>query len=227
MEDPVDDFNEQNCAVCLQNYEHPTKLPCGHIFCFLCAKGVALHNRTCAMCRNVIPSDYLNNPVVLTQDKKPEENHNQDYQWYYEGGNGWWKYDKRSNTYLEETYSKGEKEGSLLLAGNLYRIDFEKNVQVRVNDQTKTRKIRRDTPFLPSKGIAGIRVTNGLEPEPQVEIREDSQDTDGELQIVADQDINDTDLSDENSFSEMVRNLSAITLREQESSSYLPETEDT
>lgn len=40
------------------------------------------------MCRNVIPNDYLNNPVVLAQDKDLEENRNEDYQWYYEGGNG-------------------------------------------------------------------------------------------------------------------------------------------
>ena len=29
------------CAVCLQTCIHPVQLPCRHIFCFLCVKGVS------------------------------------------------------------------------------------------------------------------------------------------------------------------------------------------
>ena len=29
------------CAVCLQTCVHPVRLPCRHIFCFLCVKGVS------------------------------------------------------------------------------------------------------------------------------------------------------------------------------------------
>ncbi|XP_014368885.2 E3 ubiquitin-protein ligase RNF146-A isoform X1 [Papilio machaon] len=225
MADVQPEFQEQYCAVCLQKYDHPTKLPCGHIFCFLCTKGIALQNKTCAMCRNVIPNDYLNNPVLLSHDKNSEENRNQDYQWYYEGGNGWWKYDRRSNSYLEELYNKGEKEGSLLLAGNLYRIDFEKNIQIRVSDQTKTRKIRRDTPFLPAKGIAGIIVSSSIDNVASTDIQvieddERDEEVDTSVEIIND------NSSDEDSFSEMVRNLSVITLGEQESSNNSPETEN-
>lgn len=28
-----------DCAICLQPCVHPAKLPCSHIFCFLCLKG--------------------------------------------------------------------------------------------------------------------------------------------------------------------------------------------
>ncbi|XP_013146807.1 PREDICTED: E3 ubiquitin-protein ligase rnf146 isoform X2 [Papilio polytes] len=207
MADVQPEFQEQYCAVCLQMYDHPTKLPCGHIFCFLCTKGIALQNKTCAMCRSVIPNDYLNKPVLLSYNKNIEENRNQDYQWYYEGGNGWWKYDKRSNSYLEELYNKGEKEGSLLLAGYLYRIDFDKNIQVRVSDPTKKRKIRRDTPFLPAKGIAGIDLSSSIENlESPAEVQvldntERDEEVDTSVEII------DENSADEDSFSEMVRNL--------------------
>ncbi|XP_068618321.1 E3 ubiquitin-protein ligase RNF146-A-like isoform X2 [Battus philenor] len=224
---------EQYCAVCLEKYDHPTKLPCGHIFCFLCAKGIAQLNKTCAMCRNVIPNDYFNNPDVISQEKNTEENCNQEYQWYYEGRNGWWKYNQASNCYLEETYNKGEKEGSLLIAGNLYHIDFERNVQVRVNDQRKTRKIRRETPLFPSKGIAGIVINNSINGE---ELQSDDHNDANDVTSIDEQNIphannsigNSSDDSNdyEDSFNEMVRNLSVVTLREQESPNDIPETEN-
>jgi len=33
---------EIECAVCLQPSIHPVRLPCNHIFCFLCVKGTIL-----------------------------------------------------------------------------------------------------------------------------------------------------------------------------------------
>lgn len=30
-----------DCPICLQPSVHPVELPCSHIFCFLCIKGVA------------------------------------------------------------------------------------------------------------------------------------------------------------------------------------------
>ncbi len=53
------------CVVCLQSYYHPVKLPCGHIFCFLCVKGVAARSRRCALCRAELPADYFDHPVVV------------------------------------------------------------------------------------------------------------------------------------------------------------------
>uniref|UniRef100_T1GPI6 E3 ubiquitin-protein ligase n=1 Tax=Megaselia scalaris TaxID=36166 RepID=T1GPI6_MEGSC len=32
------DSDSIECPICLQNCIHPAKLPCGHIFCFLCVK---------------------------------------------------------------------------------------------------------------------------------------------------------------------------------------------
>ena len=33
------------CAVCLQTCVYPVQLPCKHIFCFLCVKGVTLQSK--------------------------------------------------------------------------------------------------------------------------------------------------------------------------------------
>lgn len=78
------------CAVCLQNCVHPAELPCGHIFCYLCIKGIVNQGRRCAMCRQDIPVDYLDKPRLL----KPvdTENGNRGFEdghlWFYEGHNG-------------------------------------------------------------------------------------------------------------------------------------------
>lgn len=82
--------NQLECAVCLQNCIHPAELPCGHIFCFLCVKGIANQSKRCAMCRQEIPSDFLEHPKLLdTPDNKdPAEEFDGGYQWFYEGRNG-------------------------------------------------------------------------------------------------------------------------------------------
>ncbi|XP_045450884.1 E3 ubiquitin-protein ligase rnf146 [Melitaea cinxia] len=153
-------IQEQDCAICLQKYHHPTRLPCGHIFCFLCVKGIAIQSKKCAMCRMEIPHDYFDHPDLiekLSLEDITTDGDTEKYQWYYEGRNGWWKYDERSNIDLETSYSSGDTECLLLLAGTIYCVDFNSMIQIRRNDPTKRRKIKRDVPTLPSKGIAGIK----------------------------------------------------------------------
>ncbi|CAG4947766.1 unnamed protein product [Parnassius apollo] len=230
MVDVQNDLQEQACGVCLEKYNHPTKLPCGHVFCFLCVKGIAIQNKKCAMCRTEIPHDYLNNPVLLDNilEKNSKDCRNHDYQWYYEGRNGWWKYDERSNCDLEAAFVRGEKDCKLLLAGALYRVDFEKNLQVRQNDQTKRRRVRRDMPTLPSKGIAGIKTSND-NPREEIEAelhREYSENPENNQEIPVSEDSN-SNASEEDLISEMSHSLSNITLRTQEeAASDLPDTEN-
>lgn len=78
------------CAVCLQTCVHPAQLPCGHIFCFLCVKGVANQSKKCAMCRQEIPTDYFEKPVLVAQNNTDKDSTAFDdgYQWFYEGRNG-------------------------------------------------------------------------------------------------------------------------------------------
>ncbi|KAM7368053.1 hypothetical protein PAMP_014306 [Pampus punctatissimus] len=162
------------CAICLQSCVHPVRLPCCHVFCFLCVKGASWHSKRCALCRQEVPEDFLERPVLLS----PEElkaaaagasrggvtgsGSHGDYAWYYEGRNGWWQYDERTTRELEEAFAKGRKSTEMLIAGFLYVADLEKMVQYRRNENGRRRKIKRDVVDIPKKGVAGLR----LDPEP-------------------------------------------------------------
>uniref|UniRef100_A0A8C4QJ45 E3 ubiquitin-protein ligase n=1 Tax=Eptatretus burgeri TaxID=7764 RepID=A0A8C4QJ45_EPTBU len=141
-----------DCAVCLQECVHPALLPCGHVFCFLCAKGVALQSRRCALCRRDIPPDFLERPTLLPQSSEMAN------AWFYEGRNGWWQYDERTTGELEEAFSKGWTSLEMLIAGFLYVADLEAMVQYRRNEPTRRRRIKRDLACAPKKGVAGLRL---------------------------------------------------------------------
>ncbi|CAK1556260.1 unnamed protein product [Leptosia nina] len=156
----MDTTQELNCAVCMQKYNHPAKLPCEHTFCFLCVKGVFLRSHTCPMCRTPIPEDYFENPVLINENSNTEnEDQDDKYWWYYEGKDGWWSYDERSNEDIESNFNEGKSECKLLVAGAIYCVDFNNMIQYRQADPRRKRKIIRDTLNHPCKGIAGIRKT--------------------------------------------------------------------
>jgi len=162
------------CAICLQSCVHPVRLPCLHVFCFLCVKGASWQSKRCALCRQEVPEDFLERPVLLS----PEElkaaaagvsrsgaagsGSRGDHAWYYEGRNGWWQYDERTNRELEEAFAKERKSTEMLIAGFLYVADLENMVQYRRNEHGRRRKIKRDIVDIPKKGVAGLR----LDPEP-------------------------------------------------------------
>ncbi|XP_022231156.2 E3 ubiquitin-protein ligase RNF146-B isoform X1 [Drosophila obscura] len=148
------------CAICLQTCIHPARLPCGHIFCFLCIKGVAYKNRRCAMCRREIPSEFLDHPTLVNgiEDICVTRATEDGYQWYYEGRNGWWQYDDRTSQDIEEAFKKGEKSCSILVAGYVYVVDLEQLVQQRQNEPTRCRRVKRDLATIPKKGVAGLRI---------------------------------------------------------------------
>ncbi|XP_023285711.1 E3 ubiquitin-protein ligase rnf146-like [Seriola lalandi dorsalis] len=162
------------CAICLQICVHPVRLPCCHVFCFLCVKGASWHSKRCALCRQEVPEDFLERPVLLSLEelKAAAAGVNRsggtgggsrgDYAWYYEGHNGWWQYDERTSRELEEAFAKGRKSTEMLIAGFLYVADLENLVQYRRNEHGRRRKIKRDAVDIPKKGVAGLR----LDPEP-------------------------------------------------------------
>lgn len=172
--DPSTTTTTPECAICLQTCIYPVRLPCFHVFCFLCVKGASWHSKRCALCRQEIPEDFLERPVLLS----PEElkaaaagvsrsvgtggGSRGDNAWYYEGRNGWWQYDERTSRELEEAFSKGRKTTEMLIAGFLYVADLENMVQYRRNEHGRRRKIKRDVVDIPKKGVAGLR----LDPEP-------------------------------------------------------------
>jgi hypothetical protein len=53
-------------------------------------KGVANQSKKCAMCRQEIPTDYFEKPVLVAQSNTDKDNTAFDdgYQWFYEGRNG-------------------------------------------------------------------------------------------------------------------------------------------
>lgn len=163
------DLVKMECPVCLQTCIHPARLPCGHIFCFLCVKGVTFKNRRCAMCRRDIPPSYLEHPQLVNglreveKAAKPKAEDASEFQWYYEGRNGWWQYDERTSQELEESYQKKERFCKILVAGFLYIVDFEHKCQIRQNDPSRIRRVKRDLTSIPKKGVAGLRLeTNDL-----------------------------------------------------------------
>ncbi|XP_042893190.1 E3 ubiquitin-protein ligase RNF146-like [Penaeus japonicus] len=157
---------ELECAVCLQKCVHPVRLPCSHIFCFLCVKGVANQSKRCAMCRQEIPADFLDHPTLLSSiEAEKEEVLPGGYQWFYEGRNGWWQYDERTSHELEAAYGSGQRACEVLVAGFLYIIDFDRMIQLRRNDPSRRRRIKRDLSSIPKKGVAGIKLPSQLEAE--------------------------------------------------------------
>jgi len=88
----IDDASDKSkskydeCPVCLGPVVFPLRTPCGHVFCFLCVKGVALQANRCPMCRQNIPIGFDKNPINL--ERQEVETLEDGYEWFYEGKNG-------------------------------------------------------------------------------------------------------------------------------------------
>ena len=154
-----------DCAVCLQSCVHPVELPCSHVFCFLCMKGASTQYRRCALCRQEIPVDFFTSPKLLLAQDQEEEEEDEDppeseehYTWFYEGRNGWWQYDERTDAELEESYRANKRTFELLIAGYVYVIDLDSMLQYRRLDPSRRRRIKRDLVSAPKKGIAGLKI---------------------------------------------------------------------
>ncbi|MBN3276973.1 R146B ligase, partial [Polyodon spathula] len=153
------------CAICLQTCVHPVRLPCRHIFCYLCVKGASWQSKRCALCRQEIPEDFLDKPTLLSPEElKAAGRGNGENAWYYEGRNGWWQYDERTSRELEDAFTKGKKTTEMLIAGFLYVADLENMVQYRRNEHGRRRKIKRDIVDIPKKGVAGLRLDTDSNP---------------------------------------------------------------
>lgn len=156
------------CPICLQSCVHPVRLPCRHIFCFLCVKGASWHSKRCALCRREVPEDFLERPTLLSPEELKASatggcgTGSSGHAWYYEGRNGWWQYDERTSRELEDAFSKGKKSAEMLIAGFLYVADLENMVQYRRNEHGRRRRMKRDVVDIPKKGVAGLR----LDPDP-------------------------------------------------------------
>lgn len=100
-----------DCSICLGSALFPIRIPCGHIFCFLCIKGAARQAKKCPLCRQHVPVDFNKNPVLLKRQgiDTPDDGH----QWYYEGKNGMYIvfFFTYFCKYVFIIYCNGEREG--------------------------------------------------------------------------------------------------------------------
>lgn len=162
---PGDPDGKRQCCICQEICVNPVQLPCTHVFCYLCIKGVAARNNRCALCRHRIPSGYLEDPsqsLVNKDQLKIQLEKSKDTQnnWFYEAKNGgWWMYEQRTSAEIERAYTDGDtKSVRIQISGFLYIIDLEGMVQYREDHPNRRRNIKRDVIRLDCvKGIAGIR----------------------------------------------------------------------
>ena len=81
----------------------------------------------------------------------------EEWQWFYEGRNGWWRFEERNNEELEENFSLGQKMFETMICGNLYMIDFQAMEQFQKGYPNRKRKIKRDSRTSSCKGVAGLQ----------------------------------------------------------------------
>lgn len=151
------------CSVCLQPCLHPVQLPCTHIFCFLCVKGFAYRSKKCALCRRDVELDYFVDPIVVkirevVSEETSDDSSIEHFQWFYEGRNGWWQYDERASSTLEESFKTVTRSCEIIIAGFTYVVDFLRMIQYRKNNPARCRRVKRDRAGADHKGVAGLQL---------------------------------------------------------------------
>lgn len=95
------------------------------------------------MCRAEFPNEFLEHPqLVLSSAPSTSNSEANEYQWFYKGHNGWWQYDERTCLEIEDAYKKAEKQCTILVAGNLYIVDFDQMLQKRQTDPSRKRQVK-------------------------------------------------------------------------------------
>lgn len=158
-EDPkVSGFLE--CCVCQDKCIHPVQLPCKHVFCYLCIKGVAARNNKCALCRQQIPAGYMDNPSVIDHGKIESVLKENSHSWFYEAKNGgWWMYEQRTSAEIEKAFNEQKESIRVQISGFFYIIDLDNMVQYREGMSERQRRIRRGHAKTQHvKGVAGISI---------------------------------------------------------------------
>ncbi|MFH4974067.1 hypothetical protein AB6A40_000776 [Gnathostoma spinigerum] len=197
---PEEDTTSEQCPICFCEFSVKTTLPsCQHSFCFLCIKGVALRHGTCPICRTCIPRRLFRNPCLQRSTGTVEPNHSRKLRlrcyisspdqakkrkecdaphWFYRAStSGWWQYEKRHESEIEEAYQRNDCSIDLVISGYLYCIDFitmsqyRKNTNECTNTNANVRAIKRldvgaDVSSLGGalRGIAGLSFPHMYKP---------------------------------------------------------------
>lgn len=133
------------------------RLNCGHIFCYLCIKGVAETTGVCALCRAEIDIEFnYRSHEILGAARLPSSRDG--YYWFYEGYQGWWLYDADTTREIEQAYQRGDAYIEKLVAGSVYTIDLQNMIQQRKDGEGRKRKICREKLSLNNiLGLSGLR----------------------------------------------------------------------
>ncbi|ODM86897.1 hypothetical protein Ocin01_19787 [Orchesella cincta] len=145
---------EMRVSSLFTNLYAPVQLPCGHLFCYMCIKGVFLNqNSGCPMCRGVIPITVLTNPVLKEDPDQLSKG--------VKLANGpEWMVAIRRKDYERagKAFRNNQQTCQLVLAGHIYVVDFTQMIQYRLTDVNAVRRIKHGT-NQPVKGVAGILMT--------------------------------------------------------------------
>ena len=153
------------CCICREHCVNPVKLPCQHLFCYLCLKGVAARNNRCALCRETIPFGFLNKLVVLNKDEIAALTNS--CVWFYEAKNGgWWMYEHRVAEEIEKAFNDKKEQTHIQISGFLYTVDLVSMVQYRDDRPSRKRRIKRGGVREESiKGVAGLLIKDSIPDE--------------------------------------------------------------
>ncbi len=120
----------------------------------------------CGLCRAPVSREWFRNVALATTGATANQgasasasntNVKEEPHWYYEGRNGWWKFDDRTNGFIEENRAAGEDKFDLLICGNMYVIDIAGKIQYRKDGTGRVRRIKQDVPSkVDAKGTAGL-----------------------------------------------------------------------
>jgi E3 ubiquitin-protein ligase RNF146 len=79
-------------------------------------------------------------------------------QWFYEGHNGWWKFEARNNEELENAFQRDGTTNivEILICGRIYIMNLTNMEQYRKDGSGKKRRLKRDAVFAQCKGVAGL-----------------------------------------------------------------------
>lgn len=156
-------YTELLCGICRDECVNPVKLPCHHMFCYLCLKGVTARNNRCALCREAIPIGFLDQSVMLKTDEI-KRTLTESNIWFYEAKNGgWWVYERRVAEEIEKAFRDQKAQVHVQISGFLYTVDLVNMFQYREDKPDRKRHIKRGGVNEDCiKGVAGICIENSV-----------------------------------------------------------------
>ena len=142
----------------------------------------------CPLCRAEIPKKCIDHPTVLGESPKTQGSRKRKKSasssfsqpvsqtppqispqssvtspprlvWFYEGRKGgWWQYDERTLAAIDEAQAKGETSLEVMLSGSIYVLDFTMKIQMRKDNPSVSRQMKKDFVDSSVKGVAGLLV---------------------------------------------------------------------